>query len=282
MSNNFARFTAFYKTASLWSGNLLGLKQFYLKNFDFNHLDEEEFIELPSIPQGTVLGKRAEYFFKFCIEESNNYELILSNVQIFKKKVTVGELDYIVKKIPTGHIIHIELVYKFYIYDPDVKSTEKNVLLKELSKYRGPNGRDNLIRKIKHLKDHQLPLLYSQETKDILASQSITTENIKQQVCFLAHIFIPQHLWNHDFSYINKACIMGYYFKLSAFAKAETQNTYFLPEKYAWKMTPYASSVSYSFHEVFEQVKMSLERGFAPLVWMRLDSGKFERFFVVK
>lgn len=282
MNNNFARFKAFYKTASLWSGSLLGLQQFYLKNFDFNHLKEGDALELPSIPQGTVLGKRAEYFFKFCIEGSNNYELLLSNVQIFKKKVTVGELDYIVKEIPTGHIIHIELVYKFYIYDPEFASTEKSDLLIELSKYRGPNRRDHLIRKIKHLKNHQLPLLYSQETQDILTSHSIPLEKIRQQVCFLAHVFIPHKYWNHDFKYINKACIVGYYFKISAFAKAETKNTYFLPEKYAWKMTPFSMSDSFTFQEVLENVSKSLERGFAPLVWMQLDSGDFESFFIVK
>ena len=282
MNNNFARFKAFYKTASLWSGSLLGLQQFPLKEFDFSHLNEEEALELPAIPQGTVLGKRAEYFFKFCIEKCQNYDLVLSNAQIFNKKVTIGELDYIVQETTTGQLVHIELVYKFYIYNPDFQSSEKDDRLIELSKYRGPKGRDNLIRKINHLKNHQLPLLYHPETEALLNSHSISIENIKQQVCFLAHVFIPHKFWNFKFKYINKACIVGYYFNISAFAKAETQNTYYLPEKFAWKMSPYPTALEHTFHEVLESATQSLERGFAPLVWMQLETGKFERFFIVK
>lgn len=283
MTSNYARFKAFYKTASLWSGELLNLEQFYLSNFNFDHLDQEESLELPVIPQGTVLGKRAEYFFKFCVEKSNNYELLLSNIQIFKGKITIGELDYIVKHKSTSTIIHIELVYKFYIYNPSIKAVESSDIHQELYKYQGPNGRDNLVRKLKHLRNHQFPLLYSDETREILASQEIDVSKVKQQVCYLAHVFIPQQLWSHKFEYINKNSIVGYYYTYSAFAKAETDNLYFLPEKYAWKMTPQELPISYTFQEVLELTEQSLERGFAPLLWMYISEiNSFERFFVVK
>lgn len=283
MTSNYARFKAFYKTASLWSGELLGLDQFYLSNFNFDHLKHEESLELPTIPQGTVLGKRAEYFFKFCVEQSNNFELLLSNIQIFKEKITIGELDYIVKHIKTNTTIHIELVFKFYIYRPEEQTGGTSEIHQELYKYQGPNGRDNLVRKLKHLKNHQLPLLYSKETRETLESHQIDIFKIKQQVCYLAHVFIPQQFWSHKFDYINKNSIVGYYFDYSAFAKAETTNLYFLPQKYVWKMTPQELPISYNFHEVLELTHLSLERGFAPLLWMLVkETNKFERFFVVK
>lgn len=283
MTSNYARFKAFYKTASLWSGNLLGLEQFYLSNFNFDHLDQEESLELPVIPQGTVLGKRAEYFFKFCVEKSNNYELLLSNIQIFKGKITIGELDYIVRDKRTNTVIHIELVYKFYIYQPNVEADQFSEIHQELYKYQGPNGRDNLVRKLKHLKNHQLPLLYSEEARETLESQEIDILKVKQQVCYLAHVFIPKHFWSHKFEYINNNSIVGYYCNYSAFAKAETDNLYFMPEKYAWKMTPQVLHTSYSFKEVLVLTEQSLERGFAPLIWMLVSTtNSFERFFVVK
>jgi hypothetical protein len=281
MESNLERFKAFYKTASLWSGKLLGLEQFGLSNFNFDHLELQESLKLPIIPQGTLLGKRAEYFFKFCVEQSSNYQLLLSNVQIFKGKITKGELDYIIKDLRTNTTIHIELVYKFYIYDPTIKSKEKSAILQELHKYQGPNGRDHLARKLNHLKNHQLPLLYTAETVALLKSHDIAVEKIKQQVCFLAHVFIPHHLWDHQFKYIYKSSIAGYYYKSSAFAKAETENTYFLPEKYAWKMTPQELPTSYTFHEVLILINGSLDRGFAPLLWMQLEDQSFESFFVV-
>jgi hypothetical protein len=283
MDNNFARFKAFYKTASLWSGTLLGLEQFGLSNFNFDHLKDQESLDLPVIPQRTLLGKRAEYFFKFCVEQSNNYDLVLSNAQVFKGKITIGELDYIIKNKRTNTTIHIELVYKFYIYNPTITSDKKSKILQELNKYQGPNGRDNLVRKLEHLKNQQLPLLYAPETSKLLKGHHVDVTQIKQKVCFLAHVFIPHQFWSHKFEYINKSSIVGYYYIYQAFAKAETTNSYFLPEKYAWKMLPQELPTSYTFNEILELTKESLQRGFAPLIWMQLlESKTFECFFVVK
>jgi hypothetical protein len=283
MDDNFARFKAFYKTASLWTGTLLGLEQFGLSNFNFDHLKDSESIDLPVIPQGTLLGKRAEYFFRFCVEQSNNYDLLLSNTQVFKGKITIGELDYIIKKKRTNTTIHIELVYKFYIYKPEITSDKTSQILQELNRYQGPNGRDNLVRKLDHLKNQQLPLLYAPETTELLKNHDIEVTRIKQKVCFLAHVFIPHQLWSYKFEYINKSSIVGYYYKFQAFTKAETTNSYFLPEKYAWKILPQILPNSYTFNEILELTRESLQRGFAPLIWMQLsESSIFERFFIVK
>jgi hypothetical protein len=54
MDDNFARFKAFYKTASLWTGTLLGLEQFGLSNFNFDHLKDSESIDLPNTFLGFV------------------------------------------------------------------------------------------------------------------------------------------------------------------------------------------------------------------------------------
>jgi hypothetical protein len=283
MDDNFARFKAFYKTASLWTGTLLGLEQFGLSNFNFDHLKDSESIDLPVIPQGTLLGKRAEYFFRFCVEQSNNYDLLLSNTQVFKGTITIGELDYIIKKKRTNTTIHIELVYKFYIYKPEITSDKTSQILQELNRYQGPNGRDNLVRKLDHLKNQQLPLLYAPETTELLKNHDIEVTRIKQKVCFLAHVFIPHQLWSYKFEYINKSSIVGYYYKFQAFTKAETTNSYFLPEKYAWKILPQILPNSYTFNEILELTRESLQRGFAPLIWMQLsESSIFERFFIVK
>lgn len=282
MDSNLIRFKAFYSTPTLWSGKLLDLEQFHFSSLNFDHLKNQDSIELPDIPESTVLGKRAEYFFKFCVEQSNNYDILLSNTQIFKGKITIGELDYIIQKKRNKQIIHVELVYKFYIYNPDSISLEKDPTIQELYKYQGPNGKDNLVRKIQHLKNRQLPLLYAQETRDLLIENNIDIHKMTQEVCFIAHVFIPHKLWNHPFKYINKASIVGYYYMYSAFAKAETTNHYFLPKKQFWKIVPQELSVSYTFKEVLELTKASLSRGFAPMIWMQLEDSSFERFFVVK
>ncbi|MDP5102124.1 MAG: DUF1853 family protein [Nonlabens sp.] len=284
--DNYNRFAAFYKTASLWNDNLCGLRIFKLSQFKFDlDLDAKESLELPAIPHGTLLGKRAEYFFKFCVEQSTNYELVTHNLQIFKGKVTLGELDYILQDLKTGKLLHIELVYKFYIYDPnhtEAKIAKNDPIKIELARYVGPNRRDNLLFKLNRLHAHQLPLLYTEQAMEALEPWHVDVNEIKQQVCFLAHVFIPRELWQHDFPYINKQSIAGYYVGFSAFAKADTTNTYYAPEKHAWKMQAHALDTSCTFAEIVELTQQSLARGFAPLLWMHLPDGSFERFFVIK
>lgn len=282
MDNSLARFKNFYSTATLWSGTLLGLDQFHFSSLNFDHLKEKNQITLPAIPQRTVLGKRAEHFFKFCIEQSSNYKLLLSNQQIFKNKITIGELDYIVQEKKSKQIIHVELVYKFYIYDNHKIIKDKDPIRLELSKYQGPNGKDNLVRKMDHLKNQQLPLLYNQYTRDILDQYNLDVHKIRQEVCFIAHVFIPHQLWNHTFDYINKSSIVGYYFNYNAFAKAETSNTYYLPKKSEWKMKPQQLEESFTFIQILKLTSASLTRGFAPLIWMQLEDSTLERFFVIK
>jgi len=169
-TGNYERFKAFYSTPSFWLGELAGIKQFPLSAFDFSHLNKDETpLELPVIPVNTVLGKRAEYFYQFCIEQSNNYDLVVANLQIQKEKRTLGELDYIIKEKKTGKLLHIELVYKFYCYDPNIQANSSflsDSLSKELSKYVGPNKRDNFVYKFDRLVNHQLPLLYHDCTKE--------------------------------------------------------------------------------------------------------------------
>ncbi|MGJ8684277.1 MAG: DUF1853 family protein [Nonlabens sp.] len=283
--DNYSRFRVFFKTATLWNGKLAGLQQFPLSEFDFSHLKEQkDSLELPLIPVNTVLGKRAEYFYEFCIQQSSNYNLIASNIQINVNKITKGELDYLIKEVKTGKVLHVELVYKFYCYDPSV--TEKSAYLnevqnQELSRYVGPNKRDNFVFKFDRLLNHQLPLLYTAAARETLESLKLDIDKIEQRVCFLAHIFIPRELWQHDFKYINKRSIAGYYLNGDAFAKADTNNLYYFPEKYAWKMEAHSLNTFYTHEDAVLIAIKSLERGFAPLIWMRLDDGSFERFFVI-
>jgi hypothetical protein len=285
LTSHLDRFKAFYQTASFWSGRLAGVQQFPLSNFDFRHLKEsDKQLVLPSIPIGTVLGKRAEYFFQFCVEQSSNYNLLLANEQIYRGKQTIGELDYIIQDRYSKNIIHVELVYKFYIYEPS-KSYHSKYLSEDqnqtLAHYVGPNRRDYFIKKLDHLLSKQLPLLYQPETEARLKELGIYSDGMEQQICFLAHVFIPRAAWQQEFKYLNKKCIVGYYMEEPAFAKAETTNAYFIPEKKEWKMRPQVLENSFSHIEVLQHANSILKRGFAPMIWMQLADGSFERFFIV-
>lgn len=285
IEDDFFKLTSFIKTPSLWNGSLAGIKQFPLSDLNLSHLSNQNlFSEFPVIPENIVLGKRAEYYYQYCIEQSSNYDLIASNIQINVARITKGEIDYIIKEIKTGKILHVELVYKFYCYNPQI-SEKSNVLNPakslELSKLVGPNKRDNFVFKFDRLVSHQLPLLHSPAAVKTLSSYNFDLDNIEQRVCFLAHIYIPRELWQHEFKYINKRCIAGYYLNYDAFAKAYTDNIYFIPEKHQWIGNCQALPISYNYIQTVKIVKESIARNFAPMIWMQLENGQFESFFVI-
>jgi hypothetical protein len=278
--SNYERFKAFFQTQSFWNGSLAGIQSFHLSQLDFGHLKEDAHLELPHIPPSTVLGKRAEHFFKFCIKQSSNYNLIASNVQIIEGKKTLGEIDYLVEEIATGTLLHIELVYKFYCYKPSSDQSSAYIpedLAPELSRYVGPNLRDNFVLKFDRLAGHQLPLLQHPVTKKILSLDPERT--IQQRVCFLAHVFIPTLYWDHTYRFINTKSIVGDYCSLSTFKKHSTHYTYYLPEKFAWKMKPHAYGEAYTHDELIPLLEKRLEKGYASMIWVKQE-GIFKRRFI--
>src|SRR5690606_10935595 len=102
-----------------------------------------------------------EGFFRIEIKRSSRYRLLAQNLQIVQEKITIGEIDSIIEHIKTGAKLHIELVYKFYLYDPSIEG--------EINKWIGPNRKDNLPQKINKLKEKQLPLLFRRETSRMLS-----------------------------------------------------------------------------------------------------------------
>ena len=220
-----------------------------------------------------VLGKRVEAFFEYQIQQSEDYELKIGNLQIIQNKKTLGELDFILEEIATGQLIHIELVYKFYVYDPNIKE--------ELARWIGPNRKDSLLEKVEKLKSKQLPLLQNKTTKEILNSRHISTKSIAQQVCYKASLFVPRKLQNKLFSSINNDCIIGFWIHFTEFKSDEfSQSKLFSPSKQFWPVDPAKNDIWFSFSEIFPQIESFIQQKRSPLVWMKTKN-TFERFFVV-
>ena len=189
-----------------------------------------------------ILGKRAESFFHYCVTHFSEEEIIAYNVQIEKNKITVGELDFLLKNPFSGKISHVELVYKFYLYDPSIgENTERWI---------GPNRRDTLAKKLGRLKNHQFPLLNKSETKSFLNQLGIPHNQIEQKLCFKANLFIPLG-WKKKISAINTECIRGFWIKSSEFNE-ETYGEYqfFSPRKPDWFISPEKCTTWYSFSEI--------------------------------
>jgi len=130
----------FCNTPSLFENDFYGFKLFELEDIDLDNFDINNIQILQQLP----LGKRVEHFFDAIIEQSPNYERILKNKQIIQDKHTFGEIDFILFNKKRNIYEHIEMQYKFYVYDDNIKE--------EIHRYVGPNRSDTLYLKLEKTK----------------------------------------------------------------------------------------------------------------------------------
>ena len=268
------QFIGFLQTPSLWkNGELFNLEQFNTPQIKLSPFHDFKNV-LPELDTQYVMGKRMEIFFKEFISLSLTYKILASNLQIFRKKVTLGEIDFILQDLPSLQIIHLELVYKFYIYDPSIPN--------EIDRWIGPNRKDTLQQKINKLKSKQFPLLEVDETRLALESYQIDTSKIEQKVCFKAKLFVPKKMLENTFPFINNECIEGYYLKIKEFESKEySTSLYFMPSKRNWPVHPKHNDQWYSYSEIQEELSRSLEKNKSPLIWRKISEDTWESFFLV-
>ncbi|WP_438422787.1 DUF1853 family protein [Aquimarina macrocephali] len=244
--------------------------------------DIEEVLENDILPNATeinirdneVLGKRIEYFFEYCITNSDRYEVLAKNIQVYQDKITIGELDFLIKDHRDNKTLHIEIVYKFYLYDSSIEG--------ELKQWIGPNRKDTLLQKIEKLKTKQLPLLYRDETLPILEDLQIEPKSIHQQVCYMANLFVPFSMKNELLPIVNNQCIVGFWLRSEAFTLKQYGSYYFnIPKKKDWVTDPKHGDTWFSFNDIKEQVQVLLSQKKSPLLWMKSNEDSYERFFVV-
>jgi hypothetical protein len=250
--------------------DLLAIPIFRLPKIYF---DKQDLLRL-KMPERLRLGNRLERFFSFVINESDRYELIMENHQIIHNKITLGELDFIIFDKQTLQQLHVELGGKLYLYDPAFKE--------ELARWIGPNRKDSLLRKTATLKSKQFPLLYREETKKQLLSLGLNTDNLQQQVCFKARLFLPYSLKNNIPEFVASNNIKGFYVTLNEFISAEfKKNHYFLPKKQDWIVAPQYGELWYTFDIILKQVEIALLQKQSPMLWLKKPNQTYETLFVV-
>lgn len=252
-------------TPNLWKKNVV---------FDLNQLDITSTIhniDNPEIFNEKRLGKRVEQFFEYQINNSTNYKLIACNIQIKNDKLTIGELDALVLK--DGLPIHIEIVYKFYLYDPNIKTNN------ELEKWIGPNRKDTLIYKLKKLKEKQLPLLYSKFCNPILSKLNLDVTKIMQQVYYKTQLFLPLNFKVFNITPLNGKCISGFYL---SFTEIEKLNGYkiHIPKKINWLIKPNRHVKWFSFEDGKIEIKKFIFENRSPMVWLQSSNNNIQKCFI--
>ncbi|TDN89293.1 hypothetical protein DET49_10638 [Salegentibacter sp. 24] len=267
------QFQGFLKTPPLWDHHFQELIQFNLPepdNFSPTNLEKC----LPSLAKNFVMGKRVERFFEWIIQQDSGYKLLAQNIQINRDNITQGELDFLIRDLINRQNIHVEMVYKFYLYDPSFNS--------EINRWIGPNRKDSLLQKTEKLKQKQFPLLFKAETKNLLNSLDINSEKIIQRTCFKANLFIPRQFRDKYFAYINNRCIAGIWLYFEDFNSTEYNGyQFYAPKKQDWPILPKDGETWFSHSEIISQIQSLFQKNRAPLIWVKKPGNIFERIFVV-
>ncbi len=132
----------------------------FLINLDRNPKELENFI---NVEGRQLLGKRFEKFIEFWLKESGRFKILLSNEQLAKDKITVGEIDYLVQETHTGRNLHLEVACKYYMSSNNSKLWKNWV---------GLNAKDSLADKMSKF-DKQLTVFDRPEGTDLLQRHRI-------------------------------------------------------------------------------------------------------------
>ncbi|MFY0604436.1 MAG: DUF1853 family protein [Flavobacteriaceae bacterium] len=258
-----AHYEGFINTHCLWaSNNIYNLAQFEVEQ-TLHSFDIE-------IDSKLRLGKYVERLVSFQLSKSKHIQIVSENIQIQKDTLTLGELDCIL--LQNEQPIHLEIIYKFYVYDPSLHSNE-------IDGWIGPNRKDSLVEKLDKLQEKQLPLLYTDECKKYLQSLELETNTIQQKVYFKAQLFIPYQS-EISFSIINKDCVAGFYIDLDDLHQFK-QAKFYIPNKKDWLIIPHTNVSWISFEDFLIDSAPYLEREFSPMCWLKSNNGELQKFFLV-
>ncbi|NJX15082.1 DUF1853 family protein [Tamlana crocina] len=259
------QFQGFLNTPPLWDADaVLGLKQFQIQN-------QNTFVFNDTLPGNLRLGKRVERFVSAELNRNDDIEVCGENIQIQKDKITLGEIDSILKQ--HNRPIHLEIVYKFYLYAPHEAHDE-------IEHWIGPNRRDSLIKKLRKLKDKQLPLLYNNYTLPVLERLNIDVKTVEQQVYFKAQLFLPFESEAIPFNKINQDCVKGFYIRFNAIENFSECKFYF-PSKHNWLIEP-VSWVNWLHYDTFyEKMQALINEKIASMCWIKWPNGEIKKCFVV-
>jgi hypothetical protein len=126
------------------------------------------------------LGYLYEDALAVMLESTPQYDCVERGIQVRREAGhTLGELDFLVRDLTSGLLIHLELAVKFYL----AVETESGFLLP------GPDARDNYFRKQEKMRSHQLVLV--EKFRDLLPKEFREEKIIVQQLvqgCIFNHV----------------------------------------------------------------------------------------------
>jgi hypothetical protein len=256
-------YQGYLNTCLLWTSDaVLKLKQLQISS-------KPSFFKRP-LDKQLRLGQLAEQFAFNQLEGIENCNILAENVQVQREKQTLGELDALIEF--NSELIHLEIVYKFYLYDETLGASE-------IERWIGPNRNDSLNEKVRKLKAKQFPLLDSSECESTLGKLHLNSQNFRQYVLFKAQLFVP-YKQTVSFNQLNENCLSGFYIyknQLEDFSTCQFN----IPSKLDWFLEPNNSVDWLTIDQFMEEVELFLSQFKSPLIWIKKPNGKLFKCFLV-
>ena len=213
-----------------------------------------------ALPNNLRLGHLAERVVSEAIKTSRNYQVLYENTQIVAEGNTLGEIDFMLEEVDTEQLIHLELAYKFYLFDPTLSDDP-------ILNWIGPNRKDSLHEKLEKLRGKQFPLLNHSSTKAAL--KDIDVSQASSALCLLASLFIPFD-YEGSFSPPFEQAIKGRYLSFEAFLNGDhAGRSYYLPAKSEWGIEPSENENWMDFNELEPSLRKHISEKQAPLCWQK-------------
>jgi len=137
-------------------------------------------------------GFRLGYYFEdliaYWLTINPRYEILCKNLTISENKITLGEIDFIIRDLTEKKTIHLEVAVKFYLRaDHDNKSY-----------WFGPNLHDRLDLKLEKTFNKQISFSETELVKKTLLENHITIDE--------HHILLKGRLFNHSANVTDDLC----------------------------------------------------------------------------
>jgi hypothetical protein len=258
------------RIASILKANSLDAAVTGLESFHLSELSLQNDLDF-QLATNIRLGHLAEKIVSELIKSSANYQVLYEHFQIIEDRKTLGEIDFIIQNRNDKRLIHLELAYKFYLFDPSISS-------EPINNWIGPNRNDSLIEKLDKLKRKQFPLLYHCCTASKF--HTIDIDTVSQALCLLVSLFIPYE-FKAKLAPVYEKAIKGYYLNLETFISLHhSEKSYYLPSKKEWGMDASENEIWTDYKGVENQITTCIKEKQAPLCWQK-HKGTYLSFFIV-
>lgn len=258
------------RIASILKSNSLDSSITGLPTFNLSDLHLVNDLDFP-LPTNIRLGHLVEKIVSELIKNSTNYKALYENIQLIEDKKTIGEIDFILEEKGTKTFIHMELAYKFYLWDPSLS-------MEPINNWIGPNRNDSLKEKLEKTKSKQFPLLYHHVAKETF--NTIEIDEVSQVLCLLVSLFVPYEYKGSLSPFYEKA-IKGYYLKFESFMYLDnSEKAYYLPTKKEWGMEPSENETWTELSGVKREINTSMKESQALLCWQKYKD-TYLAFFIV-